>query len=84
MTKQKNIIIMMLAFLTLLPVGSTAQEVVQKLDSLQILIGEQTKLHLKVTAGARTEDSTHSIGRDCPVRPWGDRTGWDEPYPQAP
>ena len=50
MTKQKNIIIMMLAFLMLLPVGSTAQEVVQKLDSLQILIGEQTKLHLKVTA----------------------------------
>ena len=50
MTKQKNIIIIMLAFLMLLPVGSTAQEVVQKLDSLQILIGEQTKLHLKVTA----------------------------------
>ena len=50
MTKQKNIIIMMLAFLMLLPVGSAAQEVVQKLDSLQILIGEQTKLHLKVTA----------------------------------
>ena len=46
MTKQKNIIIMMLAFLMLLPVGSAAQEVVQKLDSLQILIGEQTKLHL--------------------------------------
>ena len=50
MTKQKNIIIMMLAFLMLLPLGSAAQEVVQKLDSLQILIGEQTKLHLKVTA----------------------------------
>ena len=50
MTKQKNIIIMMLAFLMLLPVGAAAQEVVQKLDSLQILIGEQTKLHLKVTA----------------------------------
>ena len=41
MTKQKNIIIiMMLAFLMLLPVGSAAQEVVLKLDSLQLLIGE--------------------------------------------
>ena len=36
MTKQKNIIIMMLAFLMLLPGGSAAQGVVQKTDPLQI------------------------------------------------
>ena len=42
--------VFMLAFVLMLPGKSAAQEVVQKLDSLQILIGEQTKLHLEVTA----------------------------------
>ena len=48
---ERNIVfaVLSLCFLAI-PMGSLAQEVEQKLDSLQILIGEQTTLHLSVKA----------------------------------
>ena len=45
--KVKNII---LAMVLMLPAAVSAQEVEQRIDSLQLLIGEQTILHLKATA----------------------------------
>ena len=45
--KVKNII---LAMALMLPATLSAQEVEQRIDSLQMLIGEQTVLHLKATA----------------------------------
>ena len=40
----------LLMLMAMLPLGAKAQEVEQRIDSLQMLIGEQTLLHLKVVA----------------------------------